>query len=49
MTFTRQSALVFVAIVLFVVAFLIAVDALDGNETAWETGGLAVFAASFFH
>jgi hypothetical protein len=47
MTFTRSSLFIVAAVVLFVIAFLIAIAAIAGNGAAFIAAGLACFAASF--
>lgn len=48
--FTVSRLLILVAVILFVIAFLLAATIVGGgdeNVTAWIAAGLAVFAASF--
>lgn len=47
MTLTRSALLIVAAVVCFVMALLIALNALDGNSQAWTDGGLVAFAGSF--
>lgn len=47
MAISRNALLILVAVVLFVIAFLIAVGAIAGNAAAFGFAGLALFAASF--
>jgi hypothetical protein len=46
MAITRNLILVAVAVICFVIGFLIAVGAVNGNDGAWLFGGLASFAAA---
>jgi hypothetical protein len=43
---TRSLILIAVAVVCFLIGFLIAVGAVNGNDGAWLFGGLASFAAA---
>jgi hypothetical protein len=45
---TRSTLLIAAAVACFIVAFLIAVGAVTGNDAAWGFGGLALFAGSFW-
>lgn len=47
MALSRNALLVLVAVLLFIVAFLIAVGAIAGNGGAFIAAGLACFAGSF--
>lgn len=48
-TWTRRDLLTLLAVILFVLAFIAAMDWVNKvtNPTAWMLAGLAVFAASF--
>jgi hypothetical protein len=46
MAITRSVLLIAVAVICFIVAFLIVVGAVDGNDAAWGYGGLAAFAGA---
>lgn len=45
MTLTRQVLFVVAAVVCFIVAFLIAINSITGNEDAFAWAGLGFFAA----
>lgn len=47
MALTRNTLFLVIAVILFVIAFLIAVGAVAGNGGAFVAAGLACFAASF--